>query len=253
MVKSEIAFVRSLSSKKERMASGLFVAEGAKLVGEMLASDFRVRKVYRCGDVSGSFGDVETESVSEKEMERISSLKTPADVLALVEIPRRRLSPEVGKHDLALALDDVQDPGNLGTIVRLADWFGIRDVVCSEATADCFSPKVVQATMGAVARVRVHYAPLEEFLADAVRRGVPVYGTFLSGENIYDADLSPNGIVLMGNEGNGISAGAARHVNHRLFVPPYPGSAPTSESLNVAVATAVIAAEFRRRMRSVSE
>ena len=139
VIKSEIAFVRSLSSKKERAASGLFVAEGEKLVGEMLASEFRVRKIFRCGEEDRSeAGSVDTEHVSPKEMERISALKTPTPVLALVELPRYRLSAGTGTDDLALALDGVQDPGNLGTIVRLADWFGIRDIVCSENTADCF-------------------------------------------------------------------------------------------------------------------
>ena len=236
VIKSEIAFVRSLSSKKERAASGLFVAEGEKLVGEMLASEFRVRKIFRCGEEDRSeAGSVDTERVSPKEMERISALKTPTPVLALIELPRYRLSVGTGTDDLALALDGVQDPGNLGTIVRLADWFGIRDIVCSENTADCFGPKAVQATMGAIARVR--------------ERGTPVYGTFLEGEDIYRAGLSAGGIVVMGSEGNGISSGTARCVTRRLFIPPYPGAAPTSESLNVAMATAVVAAEFRRRIR----
>ena len=250
VIKSEIAFVRSLSSKKERAASGLFVAEGEKLVGEMLASEFRVRKIFRCGEEDRSeAGSVDTEHVSPKEMERISALKTPTPVLALVELPRYRLSAGTGTDDLALALDGVQDPGNLGTIVRLADWFGIRDIVCSENTADCFGPKAVQATMGAIARVRVHYTALEPFLTRAAERGTPVYGTFLEGEDIYRAGLSAGGIVVMGSEGNGISSGTARCVTRRLFIPPYPGAAPTSESLNVAMATAVVAAEFRRRIR----
>ena len=250
VIKSEIAFVRSLSSKKERAASGLFVAEGEKLVGEMLASEFRVRKIFRCGEEDRSeAGSVDTERVSPKEMERISALKTPTPVLALIELPRYRLSAGTGTDDLALALDGVQDPGNLGTIVRLADWFGIRDIVCSENTADCFGPKAVQATMGAIARVRVHYTALESFLTRAAERGTPVYGTFLEGEDIYRAGLSAGGIVVMGSEGHGISSGTARCVTRRLFIPPYPGAAPTSESLNVAMATAVVAAEFRRRIR----
>ena len=182
-------------------------------------------------------------------MEGISALKTPTPVLALIELPRYRLSAGTGTDDLALALDGVQDPGNLGTIVRLADWFGIRDIVCSENTADCFGPKAVQATMGAIARVRVHYTALESFLTRAAERGTPVYGTFLEGEDIYRAGLSAGGIVVMGSEGNGISSGTARCVTRRLFIPPYPGAAPTSESLNVAMATAVVAAEFRRRIR----
>lgn len=248
VIKSEIAFVRSLSSKKERAASGLFVAEGEKLVGEMLASEFRVRKIFRCGEEDRSeAGSVDTERVSPKEMERISALKTPTPVLALIELPRYRLSVGTGTDDLALALDGVQDPGNLGTIVRLADWFGIADIVCSEASADCFNPKVVQATMGAILRVRVHYTDLGAFLHDAGAAGLPVYGTFLEGENIYGTTLTEEGVVVMGNEGRGISQAAARAVTHKLFIPPYPADRRGSESLNVAMATGIVCSEFRRR------
>lgn len=248
VIKSEIAFVRSLSSKKERAASGLFVAEGEKLVGEMLASEFRVRKIFRCGEEDRSeAGSVDTERVSPKEMERISALKTPTPVLALIELPRYRLSAGTGTDDLALALDGVQDPGNLGTIVRLADWFGIADIVCSEASADCFNPKVVQATMGAILRVRVHYTDLGAFLHDAGAAGLPVYGTFLEGENIYGTTLTEEGVVVMGNEGRGISQAAARAVTHKLFIPPYPADRRGSESLNVAMATGIVCSEFRRR------
>lgn len=248
VIKSEIAFVRSLSSKKERAASGLFVAEGEKLVGEMLASEFRVRKIFRCGEEDRSeAGSVDTERVSPKEMERISALKTPTPVLALIELPRYRLSAGTGTDDLALALDGVQDPGNLGTIVRLADWFGIADIVCSEASADCFNPKVVQATMGAILRVRVHYTDLGAFLHDAGAAGLPVYGTFLEGENIYGTTLTEEGVVVMGNEGRGISQAAARAVTHKLFIPPYPTDRRGSESLNVAMATGIVCSEFRRR------
>ena len=146
-----------------------------------------------------------------------------------------------------LALDDVQNPGNLGTIVRLADWFGIADIVCSEASADCFNPKVVQATMGAILRVRVHYTDLGAFLHDAGAAGLPVYGTFLEGENIYGTTLTEEGVVVMGNEGRGISQAAARAVTHKLFIPPYPTDRRGSESLNVAMATGIVCSEFRRR------
>ena len=151
--------------------------------------------------------------------------------------------------DWVLALDDVQDPGNMGTIIRLADWFGIRDIFCSEATVDCFNPKVVQATMGAIARVRVHYVPLPKFLQRMSSEGIPVYGTFLEGENIYDAELPATGVLVMGNEGQGISAAVGQQTTHKLYIPSYPTDAETSESLNVAVATAVATAEIRRRLR----
>ena len=202
LTKAEIAFIRSLSSRRERAASGLFVAEGEKSVREMLASSFPVRRVLAVGDGA-----------------------------------------------LVLALDDVPDPGNMGTIVRLADWFGIRDIVCSEATADCFNPKVVQATMGAIPRVRVHYLPLSGLLEKALSDGIPVYGTFLDGDDIYGAELSADGILVMGNEGKGIGPDVEKCVSRRLYIPSYPGGTATSESLNVAVATAVACAEFRRRLR----
>lgn len=250
LTKAEITFIRSLSSRRERAASGLFVAEGEKSVREMLASSFPVRRVFAVGDDDVRFplqAGTELVRVSPKEMERISMLKTPAGVLALVGIPHYALPERFGDGSLVLALDDVQDPGNLGTIVRLADWFGIRDVICSEATADCFNPKVVQATMGAILRVRVHYTDLGAFLHDAGAAGLPVYGTFLEGENIYGTTLTEEGVVVMGNEGRGISQAAARAVTHKLFIPPYPTDRRGSESLNVAMATGIVCSEFRRR------
>lgn len=245
ITKADAAMIRSLGDKRARTELGLFVAEGEKLVSELPGSGFRVRRLLVREDsaVAGGFG-VEAERVTAREMERISHLKTPQGVLALVEIPRRRL-PDAPGRELTLALDGVQDPGNLGTILRLADWFGIRDVLCSPQTADCFNPKVVQATMGAILRVRVHYCDLPRVLSGA---GVPVYGTFLDGENIYGAGLGPSGIVAMGNEGNGITPGVAAAVTRRLYIPPYPPGHPSSESLNVAVATAIVCSEFRRRM-----
>lgn len=246
MTKADIQLVRALADKRGRTEHGLFVAEGEKLIGELRTSHLGVRKIFA---LEGLFSGPEVEVVGTKEMERLSLLKTASNSLALVEIPHYGLDMRALAGRLTLALDDVQNPGNLGTIVRLADWFGIRDIVCSENTADCFGPKAVQATMGAIARVRVHYTALESFLTRAAERGTPVYGTFLEGEDIYRAGLSAGGIVVMGSEGNGISSGTARCVTRRLFIPPYPGAAPTSESLNVAMATAVVAAEFRRRIR----
>ena len=259
LTKADITLIRSLSDKRVRVETGLFVVEGRKMVEEALASDFEVRRVLGLPEYGGIAC---CESVTSKELERMSHLKTPPGVLALVEIPRWRLPDNPGR-ELALALDDVQDPGNLGTILRLCDWFGIRDVYCSPATADCFNPKVVQATMGAVFRVRVHYGELPPLLSGVAGKGWPVYGTFLEGENLYTADLAgspvattsterreemaPGGILVMGNEGNGISAAVAAAVTRKLYIPPYPVGTPTGESLNVAVATAILCAEFRRR------
>lgn len=244
LTRSDIRLIRSLTDKRCRDEEGLFVAEGRKLVEELRASHLRIRRIYTCDE---RCADELTEVVGPKEMERISLLKTPSDMLAVVEIPRYAPDPDLGRDELVLALDEVQNPGNLGTIVRLADWFGIRDVVCSPASADCFNPKVVQATMGAILRVRVHYTDLESLLASVAVHRTPVYGTFLDGENIYRADLTPAGIVVMGNEGRGIGESCARSITRRLFIPPFPAGRRGSESLNVAVATAVICSEFRRR------
>ena len=240
MTKAEIQLVRSLDDKRARQEAGLFVAEGEKLVRELLASDFRVRKVY-CTE--RDFGS-DTERISPKEMERISHLKTPSDCLALIEIPHHHFDPEALKTRLTLALDGVQNPGNMGTVIRLAAWFGIRDVVCSADSADCWSPKVVQATMGAITRVAVHYGDLTAMIGAA---GEPVYGTFLEGEPIYDAKLTAAGIVVLGSEGRGVSARVERFVTRKLFIPPWPVDNHSSESLNVAIAAAIVCSEFRRR------
>lgn len=244
MTKAEIQLVRALADKRGRTAHGLFVAEGEKLIGELRTSRLRVRKIFA---LEGLFEGPEVEPVTPRDMERLSLLKTPGNSLALVEIPRCDLDTDRLGERLTLALDEVQNPGNLGTIVRLADWFGIGDIVCSENSADCFNPKVVQATMGAILRVRVHYADLTGVLHEAAARGVPVYGTFLDGENLYDAPLTPGGIVVMGNEGRGVTPAVAAQVTRKLFIPPYPADRRGSESLNVAMAAGIVCAEFRRR------
>lgn len=244
MTKAEIQLVRALADKRGRTEHGLFVAEGEKLIGELSASHLCVRKIFA---LEGVFEGPGVETVAPRDMERLSLLKTASNSLALVEIPHYRLDSAALAGRLTLALDDVQNPGNVGTIIRLADWFGIGDIVCSEASADCFNPKVVQATMGAILRVRVHYTDLVRFLGEAADAGAAVYGTFLEGENIYGAELSAAGIIVMGNEGRGISEAAARKVNRKLFVPPYPADRRGSESLNVAMATGIVCSEFRRR------
>lgn len=244
MTKADLQLVRALADKRGRTEHGLFVAEGAKLIGELRASHLRVRRIFA---LEGLFEGPEVETVAPRDMERLSLLKTPSNSLALVEIPRYRLDPAALAGRLTLALDDIQNPGNLGTIIRLADWFGITDILCSASTADCFNPKVVQATMGAILRVRVHYTDLAKLLTEAPRLGLPVYGTFLEGENLYDAPLTEGGIVVMGNEGRGVAPEIARAVTRRLFIPPWPADRRGSESLNVAMATGIVCAEFRRR------
>jgi TrmH family RNA methyltransferase len=187
--------------------------------------------------------------VTQEELTRASLQKTPQDVLAIFEQPAYEMQPDVVSRSLCLALDDIQDPGNLGTIIRVADWFGIEDIFCSLGTVDVYNPKTIQATMGALARVKLHYCDLPSFIASL--KDIPVYGTFLDGDNMYEKELTPHGLIVMGNEGNGVSAEVAKLVNERLYIPNYPPQRETSESLNVAMATGIICAEFRRRMASV--
>lgn len=241
MTQAEIKLIRSLRLKKFRDEHGLFVAEGGKCIGEL-------------AQVFETVWHLTPDNTSAKELERLSNLQTPQGEIAVFRMPKYAnewREDELPLSSLLLALDDVQDPGNVGTIIRTADWFGVRHILCTRGTADCFSPKVVQATMGALSRVQLHYADRQTFLRvlDKARRTIPVYGTLLDGQNIYSPDAIPDkraGIIVMGNEGNGLSAEVRQVVTHRLRIPSFPPDEPTSESLNVAIATAVILAEFRR-------
>ena len=179
-------------------------------------------------------------------LKQTSLLQTPQDVLAVFKIPEHNCGLEIARTELVLALDGIQDPGNLGTIVRIADWFGIKHIFCSNDTADIYNPKATQATMGAISRVELHYIDLAKELKQLSKQ-IPVYGTLLNGNDIYKSELSNNGIIIMGNEGNGISKEVCSLITAPLYIPSYPADAPTSESLNVAVATAITCAEFRRR------
>lgn len=245
MTKAEIQFVRSLADKRTRDAEHLFVAEGFKLVDEIRNSELRIRNIYTTrDDISGR----NVVRIEKREMERISQLNTASDILAVVEQPRYKLALDSLKGELTLALDGVQNPGNMGTIIRLADWFGVKRVICSKECADLYNPKVVQATMGALLRVKVHYVDnLGALLNEARTEGLAIYGTLLDGNNIYHEKLSPEGIIVMGNEGRGLSEECRNTLSHKLFIPPYPADAPTSESLNVAMATGIILSEFRRK------
>lgn len=249
--KNRIKYIHSLELKKNRDAEGVFLAEGPKLVGELLGC-------FSCSFLAATSGWIkqhegveadETAEVSEEELSRASLLRTPQQVLAVF----RRKQETDGKDEIArslcLALDGVQDPGNLGTIIRLADWFGIHHIFCSPDTADAFSPKAVQATMGSLARVDIHTCDLPALIR-TLPEGTPVYGTFLDGENIYNKVLAENGLLIMGNEGRGIRNEVRQLVNQRLYIPAYPQEKGTSESLNVGVATAIACAEFRRQAAS---
>lgn len=251
LTKANRKMVASLATAKGRRQQGLFDAEGTRCVLETLPLYECVTLIATAGwleeygdRLPGTVCDITT--AKRCDLIEISSLSTPPDVIAVYRIPDIRFTPPVGTR-LALALDRVQDPGNMGTIVRIASWMGINDIYCSRNTVDLYNPKVVQATMGALARVHVHYTDLPVLLEDAVKRHINVYGTFLDGENIYDSELSDGGLIVMGNEGNGISDDVAEHVTHRLLIPSYPPDAPCVESLNVSVATAITVAEFRRR------
>ena len=239
MTNNEIKFIKSLAQKKFRDESGLFVVDGEKLVAEALASRFQVESVYR------------KEEIGLQAMARISALSSPSPALALVRRPSDLESGDLPAKGLFLALDGIRDPGNLGTILRIADWFGIDAVYASPDTVDVFNPKVVQATMGAIFRVRFHYTDIPTLCQTALAKGGKVYGTFLDGENMYqkalDCGSNAPSVIITGNEANGIGARTAACVSERLYIPPFPADDPGSESLNAAVATAITVAEFRRQ------
>lgn len=251
--KSRQKFIRSLQLKKNRRQEGLFVAEGPKVVGDLLAVSSPKIVVATSAWLSDNRSrlspTVEVMEVTDDELRQTSFLQHPQEVLAVFPLlltPRQAFDAHYLNSHLSLALDGVQDPGNLGTIVRIADWFGIETIFCSHETADLWNPKVVQATMGSIARVHVCYVNLDEMIA-ALPHDYPVYGTLLDGTDIYRQPLTANGIIVMGNEGNGISEAIRQRVNRKLLIPNYPQGRPTADSLNVAIATAVTCAEFRRR------
>ena len=248
--KNKIKYIRSLEMKKFRSEYQTFVAEGNKMVNDMLHI-FECELLLAKPSWMATQGDIPAKELlvaDEEDIRKVSFLKTPQDVLAVFKRPDEHIEDADPAMQLILALDGIQDPGNLGTIIRLADWFGIRHIVCSTDTVDAFSPKTVQATMGALSHVHIHYTDLEAYLAAQTAREIPVYGAFLDGENMYHKDLSETGILVMGNEGNGIRPETASHINQKLFIPNYPQGEETSESLNVAIATAIVCAEFRRRL-----
>ena len=239
ITKNQVKFVRSLGRKKERDEAHVFLAEGEKCVSELMGKFSLVLRA-------------DATNATPLELEQMSQLRAPQGVIAVFRQPdEEQVSlAQLASSELVLALDGVQDPGNLGTIIRTADWFGVHHIFCSRETADCWSPKVVQATMGALARVHVHYVDLPAELSTP-NFPFPIYGTLLDGRNIYEKAALPDkqhGVIIMGNEGNGISAELRPLITHPLFIPPYPLGAETSESLNVSIATAVILAEFRRSL-----
>lgn len=262
--KNQVKFIRSLQQKKVRDEEGLFVAEGDKCISELI-HHFELVTLVVTGDRQQAIdAPLPPLLASQSELEQMSSMKTPQGSLAVFRQKSNKLSTLNFKleQSLVLALDGIQDPGNLGTIIRTADWFGIKDIYCSQDTADCYNPKVVQATMGALARVGIHYVDLVEWLKEESEKCI--YGTLLDGRNIYEPGAiedTTRGIIIMGNEGNGISPEVRKHITHPLYIPSYTqetiNKTPDTrhqtldthiESLNVAVATAITLAEFRRKV-----
>jgi len=237
--KNQIKLITGLQQKKYRHISELFFAEGIKVIRELLSSDFELDHLYETENLFPEVAISQKSLISESDLKKISALNTANNCLAVFKIPKPKKLEQKG---LILALDDIRDPGNLGTILRLCDWFGIEQLVCSNETVDLYNPKVVQATMGSISRVNVYYTDLSEFLSNVT---LPVFGTFMDGKNIYTEKLPKEGVIVMGNEANGISSKIEKITTNRLSVPRF-GKLKQTESLNVATATAIILSEFRR-------
>ncbi|MBQ3628819.1 MAG: RNA methyltransferase [Bacteroidaceae bacterium] len=251
--KNKIKYLKSLEMKKHRQAESVFVAEGPKIVGDLLNAGFEATylAVVECSDFASrlqsfDLNGVQIDFVTADDLRKVSSLEAPQQVLAVLKQPVWQLDSNIASKELCLALDEVQNPGNLGTIIRLAAWFGIKHLFCSKGCADVYNSKTVQATMGGLAHVKVHYVDLVEMIGD-LPDGTPIYGTFLDGENLYGKQLEQRGLIVMGNEGRGVSKEVENLVTEKLFIPNYPAERESTESLNVAIATAIVCAEFRRR------
>jgi TrmH family RNA methyltransferase len=248
---NQIKFIKSLEHKKYRKTHNCFVVEGEKMVLELMNSSFEIITIFAIKPFIHKYFKENNYSfkineITDSELSRVSFLQTPNQVLAIARLPM--LKPiDVSKSDLILALDNIQDPGNLGTIIRTAGWFGITQLFCSPETVDAFNPKVVQATMGAIFRTQITYSPLPEIIQKAKANRIPVFGTVLSGKNIYNHKLPKNAVIVMGNESKGISDELRTQLDTEILIPPFPENSDTMESLNVSVATALVCAEFRRQ------
>jgi TrmH family RNA methyltransferase len=242
--KSQINLLKSLQHKKFRREHGFFIVEGHKSIAEFIDSAYQIEAVYHTTTFDSKVlklsQKINFREISVTELEKISSLKTPQEVLALIKTPNwPALQHDQLKGRFSLVLDGIQNPGNMGTIIRIADWFGIGNIICSDDTVDAYNPKVVQACMGSLARIKLHYTPLADFLA---KIKLPVFGALLDGENIYDTSFGQEGLVIMGNEGSGLRPEIAKLVNKAVTIPRI-GKA---ESLNVAIATALFCSEITR-------
>jgi RNA methyltransferase, TrmH family len=239
--KNQIKLISSLHQKKYRIAHQLFIAEGVKGINELLQSNFELEHLYVTIDEFKSVSTTQKTVISDADLKKISALTTPNTCLAVFKIPKEK--PVLNKG-LIVALDTIRDPGNMGTILRLCDWFGINQIVCSKETVDLYNPKVVQATMGSIARVNVNYLNLRDFLETT---SLPIYGTFMDGENLYNSEITNEGIIILGNEANGISKEIEALVTKHITIPRF-GNLQQTESLNVATATAIVLSEFKRRV-----
>jgi len=237
--KNQVKFIRSLKKKKFRQANQLFLAEGIKVVEELIQSSFKLHKLYCTTSYLNPLNIADLQIITEKELASISEFSNPNQVMGIFQIPEEK---DLARTGLTVVLDGINDPGNLGTIIRLCDWFGITQLICSENTVDCFNPKVVQASMGSLTRVAVNYVDLVDYLTPESRT---IYGTFLSGENIYKTEPDSNSVLILGNEANGISESIEKVIQKKITIPQF-GNQQQTESLNVAMATAIFLSEFRR-------
>lgn len=252
LTKSHIATIKSLSKKSNRDDLSLFVVEGEKMAVEVATSHFVIKECYATSDLSDRAVSLlsarcDIVTINSSVMGRISSLKSPSSVLLVVEQPCRDFDIESLVDGDLIMLDGVQDPGNMGTIIRLADWFGIKNIVCSYESADQYNSKVVQSTMGSILRVNIYYGNLPAIIAECRERGMDVYGTFLGGDNIYESTISAPSVMVFGSEGRGISPEVEAMVSHKITIPCFGEGA--SDSLNVAVAAAICCSEFRRKSK----
>lgn len=237
--KNQIKVITSLQQKKYRQQHKMFIAEGAKVIGELLQADFELEQLYISEAIFTAVAPNQKTLVSESDLRKMSALNTPNNCLAVFLMPEAKPMLEKG---LIVALDDIRDPGNLGTIMRMCDWFGVQQLVCSKETVDIFNPKVIQATMGSISRVQIHYVDLAEYIS---KTKLPVYGTFMDGDNIYKEKFPAEAIVILGNEANGISEAVEKSIKKRISIPRF-GNLQQTESLNVASAAAIVLSEFRR-------
>ncbi|MBP7507213.1 MAG: RNA methyltransferase [Prolixibacteraceae bacterium] len=246
--KNKIKFINSLTLKKYRDESGLFIAEGDKIIQELISAGFSFETLILTEKYNAEFESVNCEKIiaADSEIKKISSRETPPGIIAVCKKKQVQFSLADIRNKIVIALDGIQDPGNLGTIIRLASWFGIDNIICSLNTVDCYNPKVIQSTMGAIAHVDIIYTDLLNFLADARRNGIHIFGTFLDGINIYKSNGLNNGIIVFGNEGNGISKEIESIVETKVLIPSFNNNIVV-ESLNVSMAAAIAISEFKRR------